>query len=278
MHTQSMLTTASWTPTHVDTTYDRLVSHQLRLALLGVKSTVVIGPPGVGKTAAVEAAVRAHDERELARLEADGDGEPRVCVRWVRASDAQGKKTGLIDVYGKIVARPTTRTRHAFTPAELIELLALECQQRNVRALVIDEAQKIVPMNLDQIRQIPDAAKADGHPMGVLLIGTPALRALVVQTGQLGQRYTGLVEMHPLSKGEMVQALPKLHPQLEALRQEIGEPAWRAFAEDFARVANGSWRRAHAMVANAHELAVKHQTTLTLDHLEVCLDKIAPEI
>lgn len=276
-YTASPLST-EWMPTRVDTKYDLLVQHKLHLALIGIESTVVIGPPGAGKTSAVTAAVNAHNAREFERLEQDDDAGPRVRVEWVRASNADGKKTGLIDVYACVVGRASTRMRQAFTTAELIEVLAQECQQRNIRALVIDEAQKVSPQNLDQIRQITDAAKAEGHPFGVMLIGTPELRRLVAQTGQLGQRYTGLVDIQPLPKHEMLETVPKLHPDLPRLRAELGEPAWRLFAEDFVRVSNGSLRRAGAIIANAHMLDAKKRRALMLDSLQICLDNIAPEV
>jgi len=266
-----------WKPTRVLTTRDQLTAIQFRLAVSGVESTVIIGAPGTGKTTAVRAAVDTHAEQERAMLERGETTGAQIRTWWVNASDATGRKTGLIDVYSQVIGRAGTRMRQAFTPAELIGLLAQESQQRNIRALIIDEAQKISPTNLDQIRQILDAAAAEHHPFGIILIGAPALRDLVAQTGQLGQRYSGLLEFMPLGKHELIVLLPPLHPHLPRLRAKVGEPAWQAVASEIAAAASGSLRRLQTIIVNAHEMARSTRTLMTEHHLQLAVDKLAPE-
>jgi DNA transposition AAA+ family ATPase len=164
-----------------------------------------------------------------------------------------------------------------FTPADLIETIVDECAVQHIHLLVIDEAQKIDAANHDQTRQILDAARAREHALGLILIGTPPLRDLIIANGELGQRYSGYLAAEPLTLGDVTSHLASLHPDLPALRTTHGDAAWKLLVNDLHRTTGGSIRRLESILTNAHVLAQRRGAPLTLDVLEVAMDKLSPE-
>lgn len=278
-HANDYMTTLSvWTAPVIRTPLHHELDHQFRLAANGVESTVVQGAKGLGKTFGIRESQRRYEEAEEQREMADPTGEPRARTLWLTASDATGKKTAMIDLHGVMIGRAGTRLRQTFTSAELITVCAQEAQFRNVRVIIVDEAQKIDAPNLDQLRQVLDVARDLGHPLGILLVGTAPLRAVVASTGELGQRYSGFVEVRPLSLKDYETHVPTLHPHLPLVRDEIGVAAWRVLVNEMHRVTGGSIRRLVAILANANTFAMHMRRPLDLDLLHHAMDKLAPEV
>lgn len=278
-HTNDLMTVLSaWKPPVIRTPLHHELDHQFRLAANGVESTVVEGRKGLGKTFALRESQRRYEEAEEQREMTDPTGEPRARTFWLNASDANGKKTAMIDLHGGLLGRAGTRLRQIFTAAELIHVCAQEAQLRNVRVIVVDEAQKIDAPNLDQLRQVLDVARDLGHPLGIILVGTAPLRAAVVSTGELGQRYSGFVEVRPLSPKDYEAHLATLHPHLPLVRDEIGTAGWRVLVHELHRVTGGSARRLVAILANANAFAMHVRRPVDLDLLHHAMDKLAPEV
>ena len=198
-------------------------------------------------------------------------------VVWQRASTAEGRKTALVDLYSTVVGRGSTRLRQSFTPADLIEAIIDECCTQNVRVLVIDEAQKIDAANHDQVRQLIDAARAREHTLGIVLIGTAPLRTTIIANGELGQRYAGYLTMEGFTTKELSRQLETLHPDLIAVRQEIGEPAWQLLIGEIVRVTGGSMRRLESILHNADAFARRKGSAVSLTFVEAAIDKLAAE-
>lgn len=266
-----------WTPPALRLPLLNDVRHQLRLAARGVESTVIEGTKGAGKTHAVRRALVEWEAEEAAREDFDPLRESCACGLWLDASDAQGSKTALLDLHTTLVGRGGTRMRQVYTPLDFIRVCAHELQQRNIRVLVVDEAQKINASNMDQLRQVIDLTQQHAHPFGILFVGTPPLRRTLAATGELGQRISGMITVARLELTDIETHLESLHPHLSLVRAELGTVGWRQLAQEVHQCSRGSLRRLVRIVEKAHALSLHAQQPITHDFVQLAMNRMAPE-
>lgn len=270
--------TASWRMPHISLGIHRVIAHQFSLAVMGIESTVIQGRKGLGKSTAVKVCSQKFEEAELSReLETPG-GEPARRVLYFEASTALGRKTALMDLYTDVVGRGGVRLRQTYTPKDLVEAIADELCTQNYRVLIVDEAQKIDAPNHDQLRQILDAVWARDHAFGMMLVGMPPLRELIIANGELGQRYAGYIEMEGFTVSDLAAHLEGLHPELPPLRRQHGEAAWQELVNDLVRITGGSVRRLKSILENANVFAMSRGTAMTWRNLQQAMDKLPTEV
>src|SRR5690606_19264149 len=107
-----------------------------------------------------------------------------------------------------------------------IALIAKKLKADHFHLVCIDEAQEISADNLKLLRQIPDAAAAIGHPMGILYIGLDELRDRLVTAGQLGQRVGTEIHFPVVDRATLSPHFHSFHPALAALRDSMSKKAW----------------------------------------------------
>jgi DNA transposition AAA+ family ATPase len=258
--------------------FHALLRFQFARGLDGTESTVVIGPPGVGKTYALEqiGAETEAAEAERAR-ESNGAHVPRRIFRYI-ASAAVGRKSALVDLYEALTHRELSAgNRRMWTPKHLLERIVDELVAEQVHLVVIDEAQFIDAHNLDLLRQVVDVAAERRHPMGLVLAGTESLRDAVVETGQLGQRFATEIQVPRIAREEVGPFLDGMHPHLPALRSQLGAKAWATLLDDLFAKVNGKFRRLEKILKNAHAIVLQNRERLTEADLRTAIDKLAAE-
>ncbi len=266
----------AWRPPFLELPVHAEIRHQFEVAQQGVEHTLVLGPPGVGKTVTLTALVDEHNTSAAAALLDDPTVDPTYALMYT-ASDARGPKTGLIDLYEVLAGRMGGGARRSWTPRDLIEQTAAELRAKRVTAVVIDEAHKISPQNIDLIRQVPDATAREGHPVGLILAGTAALRDHVAATAQLGQRFSCEIAMGRFKPPEIAEHLDGFHPHLPRVRAELGAAEWRVLTRELFDAVQGSMRRLVRVLANANLLALKLSRPVDAEVLRFAVDKLGPE-
>ena len=121
--------------------------------------------------------------------------------------------TALTDLYSRLTAEPVpSRGRQAASPEFIVALIAKKLRAKQCHLVCIDEAQEISVENIKLLRQIPDAAKAIGHPMGILYIGLEELRDHLVSAGQLGQRVGTEIHFPLVDRATLAPHFHGFHP------------------------------------------------------------------
>ena len=253
------------------------IDFQMRLAMDGVESSAVVGEKGTGKTEAVRALADRIEREEILRPSGQG-GESRQIFRFL-ASDATGAKTLLIDLYYEMTqTKLTGAAARSTTPRDLAELIAAHCADAHIHLIVVDEAQKVNAHNLDQLREVPDRARERGHRMGLLLVGNPGLRRTLAASGELGQRIATVIAMPMIDRGFIGESLAVLHPDLAALREELGKKSWAPLEELLDRKVAGKIRRLATIVANAAVLSRRLGRPIDAVILRTAIEKLSPEV
>jgi DNA transposition AAA+ family ATPase len=262
-----------WTPPFLTLPVHKLLEHQLRLGLRGVESTLMHGPPGVGKTAAVSRYLDGIRRSQMAEQLATGQLPAEIL--FYETSKASGPKTVLADIYSLLIRRPISkRSRQDWSPTLYVDQITERVIDDNVRLIIIDEAQMIDAANIDLLRQLPDAAARRGHSLRLFLIGNEGLVRNVRQTGQDGERFTGDVAYPALSPSIVAPHLGSFHPGLGALRDGLEAKAWKALERDLLAAAAGSFRRLTTLIENAHELALARGSAMIERDIRLAIAKI----
>jgi type II secretory pathway predicted ATPase ExeA len=266
----------NWKPRYLRLPVHALVEHQIKLAMAGVEDSIVIGPPGVGKTMSLQRAINDLRARESDRLLEAGDYMPAEIIYYL-ASVAKGLKTALVDLHEELFGTGVRVGAKFRTPQNLRDHVVEEVIRRNVRLICIDEAQFINSANLDLLRQVPDVARQRGHQMSLMLVGNEALRESLVEIGQMGQRFTGEIKFPRISRAGAAKFLPDFHPHVARLKQTTPAGAWKRLEADLLLAINGNMRRLVRILENANHLALSMGEPVTERVLRLAIEKLAEE-
>jgi DNA transposition AAA+ family ATPase len=253
------------------------IDHQIRLGLEGIESSAVIGAKGTGKTISVNLLADRLEREELINPKG-AQGARRNIFRMV-ASNSTGAKTLLLDLYGLITqTKMTAAGSRATSPRELAELLARACKGQHIHLIIEDEAQKVNAHNLDQLREIPDRARAVGHEMGVLLVGNAGLRGERAECGELGHRIATVIEMPEIDRAFIGESLTDLNKDFEALRKQLGKSGWSQLEEQLVGKVAGKLRRLTTIVANAVVLSRRLNRPIDAVIMASAIQKLSEEV
>jgi hypothetical protein len=192
-------------------TLDGRMRDALDHAVTTRRGAVVIGAKGCGKSVALARAVAWLEHQEYQR-EQRNDAYVRRSVHYVPSFAARRYHEGLTVLCRQMLGisfHPNVRGGRKQEDDLRTELL-LACRDQNIVALVIDEAERVSPECLRLLRDL--MAEAEWHGahgavvagakravgLGVLLVGTPVLRAPIMATDEAAQRWSLLVDVDRL--------------------------------------------------------------------------------
>lgn len=190
---------------------DGRVRNALDHAVTTRRGAVVIGAKGCGKSVALARAVAWLEHQEYQR-EQRNDAYARRAVHYVPSFAARRYHEGLTVLCRQILGvgfHPSVRGGRKQEDDLRTELL-IACRNQNIVTLVIDEAERVSPEGLRLLRDL--MAEAEWHGahgaavagakravgLGVLLVGTPTLRAPIMATDEAAQRWSLLIDVDRL--------------------------------------------------------------------------------
>jgi type II secretory pathway predicted ATPase ExeA len=214
------------------------------------KIIALVGDRGVGKTMAVDGAVRGFDEAEVIRRSQDASLPSRIVVR-VRSPRSKRRLDTLDVIHYRVTgAHLETRERgRAIAEDILIETVAHQLMNAQCVTLVFDEAEQLSDAGLAVVRDIVAFAEArsdsryvDSTPgdtsdarqymtagIGVLLVGTTELKHRLTHWEEAGRRLLRIREVPGLTSKQAATAYRAFLPCLEHAASEMGDAAWTAF-------------------------------------------------
>jgi DNA transposition AAA+ family ATPase len=173
-----------------------------RKAQLGLAATVrsndiaaVYGPPGSGKTHAVRHFI-SHAPVMTGRRS-----------HWLQMSYRPTPKELAYRLTAEMGANPRGRTQY-----ELVDLIVEQLKGSN-DVLVIDEAHHLPGAGLQQLRYLHDRGNSS---WALFLVGSDIGKALK-SAGELRSRVSAAMSFGPLTDDDLIVALRRLHPSLDAL-------------------------------------------------------------
>jgi type II secretory pathway predicted ATPase ExeA len=254
------------------------LEHQVRVCMNGDENAIVVGEGGLGKSRSVQVICDKLEGEEVElSIRTDGAHQPRRILRY-DASRAQGTKTALLDLWARAIEGvPSAGMQRRSSPHLIIQEIVQTLEMRNVALIVVDEAQMIAPDNLDLLRQVPDAAKARAYHLSLVLIGSPALRAALVATKHLGQRFSAELNFQPLTNAQWTQHASGFHPHLREMKSALPSTEWQALMGEIWRATSGKFRRIEKVMINANTLALSWKRPVDPEILRFALDKLAGE-
>ena len=268
-----------WDPDFFRLPVHSSIEWEMKLCMDGIESGAVIGPSGVGKSHSVQQLKERIEAEETARAFDPGNQAPVREIMYYETSKADGKMTALTDLYSRLTTEPVpSRGRQAASPEFMVALIAKKLRAKQCHLVCIDEAQEISVENLKLLRQIPDAAKAIGHPMGILYIGLEELRDHLVSAGQLGQRVGTEIHFPLVDRATLAPHFHGFHPDLSAMRDSMSKKEWSKLEEAVFDAARGKFRRLHTMIRNADALARQLGRPIDEEMLRAAINKLAPEV
>jgi hypothetical protein len=263
---------ARWQPPFLTLPVHAVIRHQIELGLKGTESTLLVGPPGVGKTFSVRTLLKQFDRQALT---AQLNNQPAPKHFPYETGRAQGTKTALTDLYVRLAGTEVgKRSKQDWTPTDFLEQIVHVAAREKVRLIVIDEAQLINAVNIDHLRQLYDHAAAIGWSLRLFLIGNEELVHNVKQTGQLGERFSNAIRYPSLSPAHVGPHLGGFHHDLPGIQQRLGDKEWTKLLRELFTAAHGSFRRLTTVIENAHELAIRRGTPMTEKDLRLAIDKL----
>jgi|GEM_PF-5157205 len=220
------------------------------------RGAVLVGPKGCGKSLALGRAV-ALFERQEALHERRNDGYARRLLLRLPSLTAR-RYTDALEVLCRQVIRLAFHARirgGRKQDDDLRRELLLACRDQRVVALLIDEADRLSADGLALLRDL--MAEAEDHEaeattpdggrlatgLGILLVGTPSLRARVATTDEAAQRWSRMCEVDRLTVDQAAEALLTWFPAWRPAVERIGAKAFTTLLAD--HLADGTavtWR------------------------------------
>lgn len=191
------------------------------------RGCVLIGDKGTGKSEGVHAGLRWYDASQKQREAAD----PRYQRSYALHFPNLAKETehGLAVLLGKQLLpdfsdRAGVRTK---SPQALRDEIASHLLKNRYAVIVIDEAEFLTPACLEFLRHLMStAAPRDSRQyegsgkrpagIGVVLVGTPVLKARIVASEEAGHRWAEILDVEPLTLEDACQVYAHWLPTLTA--------------------------------------------------------------
>lgn len=206
------------------------------------KGAVVIGPKGTGKSYALEQAV-ADFQRLEARKAHENDGYARRSVLPLPALAARRYFDALLFLCRRVIGPTFSASVRGKQKKEddLLTELVRTCLDQRIVALVIDEAERISKEGHRLLRDI--MADAEWHDtgrhavagrvraggVGVLIVGTPAVRPFIERSGEARHRWTLRVDVGMVPPDLVAPTYLQWFPAWRSHVAHIGEQAWIAY-------------------------------------------------
>lgn len=221
---------------------DAAISHRKIVAFLGER--------GVGKTMAMDVALRDFQAEEIRRLEAE-PGLSRRAVFRVESPRAVKRLEVLRAIYEAVTgAVMATKHRGQTIPEQgLLERFVKELMLGGCAALVFDEAERLSDEGLDIIRDIVNHAESRSEGrltqspagetrytakgIGVVLLGTDEMAHRLRRWEESGRRLVLMLKVERLGAEEAAYVYRAFLPCCERQAQEIGDEAWIDFIRRF---------------------------------------------
>lgn len=200
---------------------------------------LVTGEPGAGKTALVREAI--------ARWES------RVTAAFLAYSALSGEELleEIVLRFSGVAADGASRPRLI---AALERTLGEIAGTGRVPLIVVDDAQKLAPELLEELRLLVNAAEGRGQPLEVLLVGLPALERMLDDPAlaSLRERIAVRARLEPLSAGETAAYLRR---RADAAGGDGASLFPRSTCDAIAQRSGGIPRRINLIAAEALERA-----------------------
>jgi type II secretory pathway predicted ATPase ExeA len=267
----------TWTLPRIDFPIHADIRYQLQRGLEGAEHTLLIGPPGAGKTDAVASQLEDLTASAMDRVLDDPNAQVPSFLSYT-SSTAVGPKTGLVDLATHLMPSLSPGVKRRSTPTYLVQLCADECRARGIRLLVIDEAHRIGAEQLDQLRQVSDyTAERLKYPLAFFLIGNEPLRSSLAEIKQLGQRFSAVISMTRCQPSDIAPYWADMHPHVARLKKTATAADWRVLTDEVLGCVRGSLRRLGRGLENANALALHLDQPIEADLLRMVLGGLSGE-
>jgi hypothetical protein len=263
-----------WTWPFLELPVHGQLRYQIDMAMSGKENALVVGPRGAGKSAAMT-----HLLEQVRTRDVDGalaDVLPRQVV-WYTSGQARGARTALIDLADAVGCSLSSRMQRSATPRQVIAHILQIMMEERYHLVCVDEAQLISPDNVELLRLVLDEAAAEDYPLGMILVGDERLPGLVASIGQRGQRFSAEVRVPRIMIPQIEPHLPRFHPHLGLINEQLSRRAWRTLVEELFRAVGGTWRRLRVVLVNANDLALRKQRPIDEEILRLAIEKLASE-
>jgi DNA transposition AAA+ family ATPase len=234
---------------------------------------VCYGPPGVGKTLSA---------RQYTHWDQIGDWLTRS---WL---EPDGSGPDALATSRSVLWTPTVTV----TPRQLDQQVPMLCRRFstivehhrdphggrppqfaggmwNVELLIVDEADRLKPAGLEQLRDY-----FDRHPIGLILIGMPGLEKSLARHPQLYSRVGFAHRYEPLSADELRFVLTH-HWQRLGLTLSADDFTDSEAVAAVARITNGNFRLVHRLFAQITRiLDINQLTTVTSEVVQAARDAL----
>lgn len=218
----------------------QLVFDALHDAVSRRTGVVVVGEKGTGKSEATRLAVREFEGAERQRQEMDAGYRRRRLLKL--PSLVTPKYRDVLFELLKQISGSETRPRVNGVPVSEDALLMRCCTllfERNVVALLIDQAESCsadalrvlrdlmtYASEMDERRKSVDGVIAAG--VGVVIVGTPPLRAVIATNEEMGHRWARVVEVDGVLPEDVGLIYTTWFPGFAAEIARRGEPWWES--------------------------------------------------
>jgi hypothetical protein len=225
-------------PLMTGTTTVSIIMDGLHDAISRRTGIAIVGPKGAGKTEALRLAAHEFEAAERQRQDLD-DGYRRRRVLRLPTLVSPRYRDVLVELY-KAMTGTELRLRvqgTQLTDDTMLARLAAQAFDRNIVAILVDQAEAMstdafrafrdlmtVAADLDERRKGVNGVIAAG--IGVLLVGTPAVRAMIAGTEERGHRWARVAELHGVWPEDVSGIYCGWFPQFAADIAKRGGTAW----------------------------------------------------
>lgn len=151
-----------------------------------------------------------------------------------------------------------------------------ELYGRDIRVLIVDEADQIDAANHVLLRQLWDLVRLDGRILGLVVAGTEALKQTLSENREIDHRYGSKVDLYRLSEVQHTDVL-LTHPGFERLRAVHG-----ADSAEWTRITTGLFTRTGGLqsslanfLTKVHGLALTFRREVDRELIQGAIDHLA---
>jgi hypothetical protein len=194
---------------------------------------VIVGMNGTGKTSALKSIAGRHT----------AESKPGVCL-YYRCARNSGPTRGLKDILQELGCRDTL-FRHGASVQMLVKFAQRELRKRDVRAILLDEADEWALDALGGFVTLFDVLRETDTPVAAVLAGVKAPSTWIGAIPSGDSRTLRVEQFSNLTPGMMLGILKKWLPTFEALAEEYEakNAQTRKLVTAIAKVTSGNLRR-----------------------------------